>query len=66
MTKVTKICNMCGKDIEHYNDFEINYEFGYVSHNDGDYLNLDLCGVCLDKLTQWLVDNCKISPISER
>jgi hypothetical protein len=63
MTKVTRICNMCGSDIERYNDFEIRYQYGYESHNDGDYLELDLCGNCLDKLTTWLEENCKINPV---
>ena len=65
MTKTTRICNMCGKDIEHYNDFNVNYQYGYESHHDGDYLNLDLCGTCLDKVTQYLIDVCKINPVSK-
>jgi len=66
MTKVTRICNKCGKEIENYNDFGLNYEFGYESCNDGKHINLDLCGKCLDELTQWLVQNCMINPVSEQ
>ena len=57
---------MCEKDIESYNDFEIGYEYGYESRNDGSYLELDLCGSCLDKMTIWLKENCKIDPITKR
>jgi hypothetical protein len=65
MTKITRICNMCGNNIESYNDFEIKYEYGYESCHDGHHLELDLCGTCLDKLTQYLIDNCKINPVSK-
>lgn len=65
MTKVIRLCNMCGKEIESYNEFNINYQFGYESLHDGENLNLDLCGECLDKITQYLLDNCKISPLTE-
>ena len=57
---------MCEKEIEHYNDFELNHEFGYESRNDGSRLTLDLCGSCLDRLTTWLEENCKISPITRK
>ena len=66
MTKITRVCNMCGKDIEFYNDFTMGYQYGYESTHDGDHINLDLCGNCLDKFTQYLIDNCKINPISEK
>lgn len=54
---------MCGRKIEKYNDFNINYRFGYESRHDGDGMELDLCGSCLDKFTQYLIDNCTINPV---
>lgn len=59
MTKSKRICDMCGKDIEPYNDFNLYYNYGYESHDfDEATINLDLCGNCLDKLTHYIVDNC--------
>jgi hypothetical protein len=60
---IKRICNKCGEVIKDYNDFSINYQYSHASHHDGDYLNLDLCGKCLDELTEHLIDTCKINPV---
>ena len=62
MTK--RICNKCGKEIEFYNDFSLGYRFGYESRHDGDTLNIDLCGACLDEEVEGMVERFKHSPLS--
>lgn len=66
MTKTIRLCNICGKEIAQYDDFNLSYQYGYGSSHDGDNLNIDLCNTCLDKLTTYLVENCKINPVTER
>lgn len=63
MTNTNEACNMCGRIIGSCDDFYIRYQYGYGSCHDGDYLILDLCTECLDKTTQYLIENCKISPV---
>jgi len=55
----TRICNKCGKVLSSYDDFKLNYRFGYGSKNDNDEIDLDLCNECLDKLIGWLRQQCK-------
>ena len=70
MTKITKICNMCSKEIEKLdlecNPFSLEHQFGYGSVHDTETLQLDFCSICQDKFTTYLIENCKISPIYER
>ena len=56
-------CNMCGKEVEHYNDFGLHYRFGYESFRDGDIIDLDLCGKCLDEFVDGILKKCKLNPI---
>ena len=67
MKQTSVICNMCGNKIDEMdlacNGFSINYQFGYGSIHDGDYLNIDLCSECQDKLVTHLKEVCKIDPI---
>lgn len=63
MTKITRLCNLCGKELGEYDDFGVSYEFGYGSINDGDKMDLDLCCECLDKVTEHLINSCKLNPI---
>jgi hypothetical protein len=65
MTKTTRLCNKCGREIESFNDFTLIYQFGYESKFDGDYLNLDLCGCCLDEFVDHLIATCQIKPVIE-
>ena len=69
MTKITKICNMCGKDIDKLdlqcNPFSLEHQFGYGSVHDMEILQVDFCSKCQDKFTTYLIENCKISPIKE-
>lgn len=56
------ICNVCGKgfdDFDKINGFSISGSIGYGSKYDGDYISLDMCCECMDKL----IDNCVIKPI---
>lgn len=55
-------CNRCGRefdvwDVQH--DFSIQRRIGFGSKYDGDFLNLDLCCDCMDKL----IDECEIPPV---
>lgn len=59
-------CKMCGKKIEGYNEFKINYRFEHGSKYDNDLLNVDcLCSVCIDRLADFIALNSKIKPITE-
>ena len=62
MTK--RICNKCGKEFDIYDDFHLEYRFGYGSIKDGEKLEIDLCCSCLDELTESLISNFKYSPIA--
>ncbi|HKM02170.1 MAG TPA: hypothetical protein VJ083_08985 [Sedimentibacter sp.] len=70
MTKITKICNMCSKEIEKLdlecNPFSLEHQFGYGSIYDTKTFKIYLCSDCSSKLTTYLIENCKISPIYER
>lgn len=63
---IKKICNMCGKEFDMWDEQEsfgiYNYNVGYGSKYDGDIIRLDLCCECADKI----IDACKISPVEER
>lgn len=62
MTK--RFCNKCGKEIEQYNTFHVDYNMGYESNEfDGMRLNLDLCGKCLDEAIGRLVAECEYNPV---
>ena len=55
-------CNMCGKELDMWDEqegFSIHKKIGYGSIYDGDYLNLNLCCECADKI----IGECKIHPI---
>ena len=56
-------CNVCEKEVEHYNDFNLYYRFGYESVYDSDTIDLDLCGRCLDEFVDGILKNCKLNPI---
>lgn len=62
---IIKKCNRCGNDVEYYNEFEVNYRFGYESKYDSDFFLLHLCGKCLDIWTAELIKTCIHSPIKE-
>ena len=69
MTKITRICNMCGKDIDKLdlqcNPFSLEHQFGYESDYDMLNFQINLCSKCQDFITTYLIENCKISPIEE-
>lgn len=64
-----KVCNMCGKKIDRRellsNPFEIHNEFGHGSKYDTDTLDLRLCSNCQDELITYLIEKCKLNPITE-
>ena len=65
MIEIKRLCNKCGKEVEFYNDFTSSYVYGYESNRDGSKLKLNLCGSCLDEITTYLIENCKINPVKE-
>ena len=69
MTKTTVLCNMCGKEMTFVDikcqGFTMKHHYGYGSAHDEDKLELDLCCECLDKLTTYLINTCKINPVTE-
>lgn len=53
-------CNICGKPIKSDDDaVEIYDLIGYGSKYDGEWIEMDICYDCLDKI----IDACKISPV---
>lgn len=55
-------CNICGKSFDFWDEnenFSIRKWMGYGTRFDGDYLDLDICCGCMEKL----IDQCKISPV---
>lgn len=66
---VKKVCNMCGKDFDMWDtqeSFGFDYHVGYGSGFDGSNIQLDLCCDCFDKLmNEYIIPNCKISPVEE-
>lgn len=64
MTTKKIICNKCGKTFNEWDtheDFSIYKHLGYGTKYDGDYLQLDICCGCMEKL----IEECAISPITE-
>lgn len=59
------ICNKCGREFDDWDyieNFKLKKErLGYGTKYDSDRLDLDLCCSCVEQL----IDDCKISPISE-
>lgn len=56
------ICNKCGKVFDIWDiqsGFFIYKHLGYGTKYDGEYLNLDICCNCMEKI----IDSCIISPI---
>ncbi|MCL2253953.1 MAG: hypothetical protein FWC09_05850 [Lachnospiraceae bacterium] len=53
----TVICNKCKKVINVENNiikeglYEVEYQFGYFSHKDGEIHSFDLCEDCYDEIT---------------
>lgn len=66
---VKKVCNMCGKDFDMWDaqeSFGFDYHVGYGRWFDGSNIQLDLCCDCFDKLmNEYIIPNCKISPVEE-
>lgn len=57
-------CNICGKafdDFDSIGNNKIHKKMSYGSKYDGDYVAIDICCECMDKL----IDSCKISPIEQ-
>lgn len=68
MTKLQTFCNRCGKEFNVWdkdNGFSCHTAFGYGSKRDGDFIDLDLCCECMDKVVDNLVAECKHNPINE-
>ena len=60
-------CNRCSNTIN-TNDSDpliINYHFGYGSRHDLDRLKATLCCACADEVTERLIDECVINPLTE-
>lgn len=65
MLKVERVCNMCGKKFDEWDEQEdfafVSYQIGYGSKYDGSKMRIDLCCNCMDNL----IEKCKISPICQ-
>lgn len=59
------ICNVCGKELDVLDKFELTTSFGYGSKRDLDILDLKLCTACVDSLVDKLVSVSKVSPVIE-
>lgn len=61
-------CNLCGKDLDFWDKnsgLTINNIIGYGSIYDCNQIRVKLCCDCTDKHITYLVDHCKISPLTE-
>lgn len=57
-------CNLCGKELDEVDrnlHFSMHRRIGYGSKHDGELLDLDICGKCMDAI----IDQAEVSPISE-
>ncbi len=64
MNQNTRKCNICGEEFDVFDsheNFSINKYLGYGTKYDGDYLNLNICCDCMNKI----IEDCKISPTCE-
>lgn len=61
---VKTFCNICGKEFDEFdenNNFCISTFIGFGSEHDGDYLRLDICTDCMDKI----IEGCSINPVED-
>lgn len=68
MAKGKTLCNVCGKELDEYDEqehFGLHTRVGYGSKHDCSDVDLDFCCDCFDKLMDKLVPQCKINPITE-
>lgn len=64
---ILKTCNMCGKQFNYWDyndDYSIYLPLGFGSQHDTDTLDVSLCCDCCDKVVDYFVANCKISPLN--
>ena len=59
------LCNYCGNEFSTYKIEKFKYVYGYYSKRDLDMLDLKICVECLDKLTDKLINECKVNPVLE-
>ena len=66
MQKKDVFCNKCGNKLSSCDISDGNhnfyFDFGYASHHDGEKINFDLCGSCLDEALESLVRTFKHTP----
>lgn len=66
MTK--RVCNMCGKDFDLWDeqeDFSIHTQVGYGSKFDEEIIDLDLCCDCFDRMMlEYIIPKCKHIPVT--
>lgn len=62
MLTMKRVCNGCGKELDFWDeqqDFSIHKQIGYGSFYDGDYIDLQVCCDCMDRI----IEKCAVSPI---
>lgn len=63
-----KICNMCGKTFDVWDeqeDFSIYHDVGFGSKYDMSKIQLNMCCSCFDSVMDYIAPRCKINPIVE-
>ena len=61
-----KICNMCGKTFnfwDNHENFCLERSVGFGSKYDLHHIRLNLCCGCFDKVIDWIIPQCKHDPI---
>lgn len=61
-----RFCNVCGKEFNEWDEqesFGFSYHVGYGSIYDGATIELDMCCGCFDELMEYMIPECKISPL---
>jgi hypothetical protein len=59
---------MCGKEFDMWDEqenFRFEHRVGYGSVHDGEYIKINLCCDCFDKVIDMVAPLCKTNPVKE-
>lgn len=61
-------CSMCGNEFDIWDEqenFRFEHKVGYGSVHDGEYIKINLCCDCFDKVIDIISPLCKTNPVHE-
>lgn len=62
------VCNICGNDFDMWDkqeSFGLHHHVGYGSAHDGEHIDLNMCCNCFDRLMDYILPQCTVSPITK-